>query len=332
MLQTKSIKSNISQKNKLKEESAEKILSTNALEKVKELEAKLAHLTRLLSYGRRHAGLELQLVTTKKRLAKAREMCKINNLISVKSAHPENQNENKEAAAAKNISKRMYPTKSLSQEYGNYYSMRCNILHMEVNKQLMIEKKGLQGFLKEYQDKLAKCFLFEQSQTVQDLFATNRINKLSEKKIENPKGPKDPKTLKAIVSESSMSEVRMEKDLVTLISSSSSCSSLLSNCPGVTNFVSQFLNDKVLEVLQAAANPDEYPNSVQPLNIRNGAGSVSDSRLANLMTKQTRINRSAESVKVDFQNMKLSSFRGKGSVIIPIKNARAMTDIKMQKR
>lgn len=314
-------KSKISQKNKTKKESADKLLDPSTLEKVSELEAKLAHLTKILSDGRKHAGLELQAATTKKRLAKAKEMCKINTLIK-KSMLPDNRQD----SDAVKVKSKNNCIKSVSQEYGNYYSMRSNILHMEVHQQEIIEAKGLQGFLTEYQNKLAKCFKFEQNQKVEDLFATNRINKLSEKTAVNAKA------MKAKESDESMSEVIMEKDLETLVSTNSSCSSQLNeyvDVPSETNFLNEFLKDKVLVYLSAATSSlRDSHSSMFPFDIRNVAESVSDSRLEHLMTLKTKINQSAVSVKENFQNLKSNKFRGKCTDIIPIKNARAMTDIK----
>lgn len=320
------IKSKSSQKNKIKKVAVEKSLNTNALEKVKELEAKLAHLSRLLKDGKKHAGLELQTAITKKRLAKAKEMYKISALINVKSMHPDNHRCNDVATASTNKKSTTISNKTTSKEYGNYYSMRAKILHMEIHKQSIIETKGLQEFLTEYQNKLAKCFQFEQNQTVPDLFATNRINKLTE----------NSKELRATDSETSMIEVTMEKDLDTLVSINRSCSSQFNDHtdgPNETNFLGQFLKDKVLEFLQAAAAPNlgDFQSRTFPCNMRNVTESVSDSRLDQLMTVRPKINRSAASVNEDFHHMKLRKFRGKSSDItdiIPIKNARAMTDIK----
>lgn len=328
--QPQSNKPKSSQKNKTVKASSENCLNEKELEKIKDLEAKLAHLTKLLK-GRRHAGLELQAATLRKRLAKAKEMWNINNLINVKSVHPEPHMDDE--PAAKNRSK-INCKKSGSKEYGNYYSMRAGVLHMEVHKQEIINAKGLQRFLADYQNKLAKCFQFEQTQPVTDLFATNRINKLSEKTSTQTR-----KVMKATDSVESMSEVMMEKDLDTLVSDTSSYSLQLNECvdvnsPSKTNFLNQFLTDKVLEFLQNAASSFGDFQSLQfPLDFRNAVESVSDSRLEHLMTVRTKSNRSAESVReyIDFKNIKSTEFRDKCSDItniIPIKNARAVTDIK----
>lgn len=316
------IKSKSPQKKEGKKVSVETSLNVNALEKVKELEAKVVHLSRLLKDGKKHAGLELQAATTKKRLAKAKEIYKINTLMNVKS--PTDDKHSDYSAAGKNKL-----STSTSKEYGNYYSMRATILHMEVHKQTIIEAKGLQGFLTEYQDKLAKCFQFEQNQIVRDLFATSRIHKLNEKTSDIPKA------LKATDSEYSMREVMMEQDLETLVSIDSSCSSILNDGPDLseTNFLGQFLKDKVFEFVQAAASSNDGPTF--SFDIRNVAESVSDMRLEELMTVRPQINRSAASVKEGFQDLKLSKLRGQSFDItdmIPMKSARAMTNIKKSRK
>lgn len=304
---------------KSKKISVQKSLNANGLENVKELEAKYNHLTKLLKDGRKHAGLQLQLATTKQRLSKAKEMLNINTLINVKSVHPqktmsvEATNETKHKSCA---------LRSLSQQYGNYYSMRSNILHMEVNKQAIIESKGLQEFLSQYQNKLAKCFKFEQNLSVADQFATNRIKKLSEKNAENTLD--NSKEKKDIISEESITEVFMERDIETLVSITSSCEEFdyHATTPKETNFLSQFLNDKVLEFLQAA---------VEGLgNWVNISESVCDAKLEELMTIRTKSNQSVETITEKDFNLKSKFNFSKCSVtdLIPIKHANAMTDIK----
>lgn len=322
-------KSKTAQKTKPKKvAAAKKCLTEIHLKKVKELQEKLESLTKLLKNGRKHPGIELLAISTKKRLARAKELCKLDNALHVDSVpghqHVENvetQTDDTDDHFIRRCWSRRNPNQSLSKDYGNYYSMRLNILHMENHKQALIESKGLQEFLFEYQKKLAKCFKFEQSQFVQDQFATDRINKLSDNSI-------DFTPSKTVKSSDSMSEVTMEKDLVTLVSSDPSVSlhsfddddrNIMS---GETNFLDQFLKDKVMEFLYAAAT-NEFASPSFPL-----AESVSDSRLENLMAFETKVNRSAASVNDNFTNISVAKFRGKCSNIIPIKHGTATTNIR----
>lgn len=298
--------------NKSKKASIQKSLNANGLEKVKELEAKYNHLKNLLKDGRKHAGLQLQLTTARQRLSKAKEMLNINALIDVKSMQNsiEATNKSKPKGCA-----------SLSKEYGNYYSMRANILHLEVNKQTFIESKGLQAFLEEYQNKLAKCFKFEQNLSVVDQFATNRIKKLSEKNAEN--SLENAKVKEEIISDESMTEVFMEKDIETLVSVNSSCDEFENdaNITKETNFLSQFLNDKVLKFLQAG---------IQGLGKwGNLSESNKDSRLEELMTIRTKSNQSVETIAEDCNTKsKINLSKCTVTDVIPIKHAMAITDIK----